>query len=68
MSKRFTEEFKIEAVKQVMSATIPLQKLRRGSVYGYRKVRDDLRDLGETCGKHRVYRLMRDERLRSHRV
>lgn len=25
-----------------------------GSVYGYRKVCDDLRDLGETCGKHRA--------------
>jgi len=34
-------------------------------VYGYRKVTDDLRDLGETCGKHRVYRLMRQEKLRS---
>jgi putative transposase len=28
-------------------------------------VTDDLRDLGETCGKHRVYRLMRREKLRS---
>ena len=39
--------------------------LESGSVYGYRKVSDDLRDLGETCGKHRVYRLMRQEKLRS---
>ena len=39
--------------------------LESGSVYGYRKVRDDMRDLGETCGKHRVYRLMRNENLRS---
>ena len=39
--------------------------LESGSVYGYRKVKDDLRDLGETCGKHRVYRLMRNEKLRS---
>lgn len=39
--------------------------LESGSVYGYRKVCDDLRDLGETCGKHRVYRLMRQEKLRS---
>ena len=30
-----------------------------GCVYGYRKVHDDLRELGERCGKHRVYRLMR---------
>jgi putative transposase len=28
-------------------------------------VTDDLRELGETCGKHRVYRLMRQEKLRS---
>ena len=33
--------------------------LESGCVYGYRKVHDDLRDLGERCGKHRVYRLMR---------
>ena len=39
--------------------------LESGSVYGYRKVCDDLRDLGEICGKHRVYRLMRNEKLRS---
>jgi len=39
--------------------------LESGSVYGYRKVCDDLRELGETCGKHRIYRLMRQEKLRS---
>jgi len=39
--------------------------LESGSVYGYRKVTDDLRALGETCGKHRVYRLMSNEKLRS---
>jgi len=39
--------------------------LESGGVYGYRKITDDLRDLGETCGKHRVYRLMRVEQLRS---
>ena len=39
--------------------------LESGGVYGYRKITDDLRDLGERCGKHRVYRLMRDEGLRS---
>lgn len=33
--------------------------LESGCVYGYRKIYDDLRDLGETCGKNRVYRLMR---------
>ena len=33
--------------------------LEKGCIYGYRKVHDDLRDLGESCGKHRVHRLMR---------
>ena len=39
--------------------------LASGTVYGYRKITTDLRDLGERCGKHRVYRLMRVEGLRS---
>ena len=29
-----------------------------GRVYGYRKVRDDLLEMGEDCGKHRALRLM----------
>jgi putative transposase len=39
--------------------------LESGAVYGYRKITHDLRDLGERCGKHRVYRLMRQEGLRA---
>ena len=39
--------------------------LESGCVYGYRKVHDDLRDLGEPCGKHRVHRLMRLAGLRA---
>ena len=39
--------------------------LESGGVYGYRKVTMDVRDLGETSGKHRVYRLMKAEGLRS---
>jgi putative transposase len=39
--------------------------LESGGVYGYRKITHDLRDLGEPCGKHRVYRLMRLEGLRA---
>lgn len=39
--------------------------LESGAVYGYRKIWDDLRELGELCGKNRVYRLMRQESLRS---
>ncbi len=39
--------------------------LESGGVYGYRKIRADLHDLGEACGKHRVARLMQREGLRS---
>ena len=39
--------------------------LESGGVYGYRKITVDLRDLGESCGKHRIYRLMKSEGLRS---
>jgi putative transposase len=41
--------------------------LESGTVYGYRKVTSDLRDLGERCGKHRVYKLMRLEGLAAQR-
>jgi len=37
--------------------------LESGVIYGYRKVHADLRELGESCGKHRVARLMRREIL-----
>lgn len=39
--------------------------LESGGVYGYRKITVDVRDLGESRGKHRIYRLMRSEGLRS---
>lgn len=39
--------------------------LESGGVYGYRKVYRDVRDWGETCGRHRVARLMRQEGLRA---
>lgn len=35
--------------------------LESSGVYGYRKITHDLRDLGECCGKHHIYRLMRQE-------
>lgn len=38
--------------------------LESGGVYGYRKIHDDLREVGEDCGRHRVARLMRLEGLR----
>lgn len=39
--------------------------LESGTVYGYRKIKDDLRDLGEICGKHRVLRLMKQAGLQA---
>jgi putative transposase len=39
--------------------------LESGCVYGYRKVHSDLREWGETCGKHRVERLMKAEGLKA---
>ena len=39
--------------------------LESGGVYGYRKITLDMRDLGEGCGKHRVYGLLKREGLRS---
>jgi len=39
--------------------------IESGGIYGYRKIYDDLREVGEICGKHRVYRLMRLAKLRS---
>lgn len=41
--------------------------LESGAVYGYRKVRDDLLELGEKIGKHRAQRLMRLAGIRSER-
>ncbi|EPJ6840213.1 IS3 family transposase [Pseudomonas aeruginosa] len=39
--------------------------LESGSVYGHRKITSDLRELGETCSRHRVARLMKSEGLRA---
>ncbi|WP_372239214.1 IS3 family transposase [Pseudomonas sp. DE0157] len=39
--------------------------LESGGVYGYRKIHDDLRELGDECGRNRVGRLMQAEGLRS---
>lgn len=39
---------------------VPIKQswLESGAVHGYRKVSDDLRELGETCRINRVHRLM----------
>lgn len=52
---------------QRLEVLIKQSWLESGAVYGYRKVTADLRDLGEVCGKHRVYRLMRSEGLSAQR-
>ena len=39
--------------------------LESGGVYGYRNAHDDLREVGEDCGRHRVARLMRLKGLRT---
>lgn len=79
--KRCTEEFKIEAVKQIRDRRYLVsdvagrkqpQSVREkedkrllslikescsesGHIYGYRKITDDLKDLGEVCGRNRVH-------------
>ena len=39
--------------------------LESGCVYGYRKITDDLKELGEDCGKNRIYRLLHSEGIKS---
>lgn len=48
-----------------LSGLIKQSWLESGAVYGYRKVTNDLRDLGERCSRHRVARLMKQARLRA---
>lgn len=48
-----------------LSGHIKQSWLESGAVYGYRKIHTDLRELGETCGRNRVYRLMKRESLRA---
>ena len=50
---------------QRLGGLIKQSWLESGGVYGYRKITHDLRDLGERCGKHRIYRLMKQEGLRA---
>lgn len=39
--------------------------LESGCVYGYRKIHDDLRELGETCGRNRVARLTKQAGIKA---
>ncbi len=62
---RFFHQFSDYRLVQRLAGLIKQSWLESGGVYGYRKITDDLRELGEPCGKHRVYRLMRIDGLRS---
>jgi hypothetical protein len=75
--KRYTDEFKIEAVKQVtergykiteddeLAIAIKAHWLESGCVYGYRNITKDLKGEGKSCGKNRVLRVMRREGLKA---
>jgi putative transposase len=39
-----------------------------GGVYGSPRVFADLREAGETCGKHRVERIMRNNKIKAAKV
>ncbi|MBZ2210120.1 IS3 family transposase [Massilia soli] len=56
-----------QRAKEDKRLLVPIKQswLESGAVYGYRKVSDDLRELGETCGINRVHRLMRSAGIRS---
>ena len=34
-------------------------------VYGYRRISMDLKEIGESCGKHRVYRIMKAHNIKA---
>jgi putative transposase len=50
---------------QAVTSQIKQCWLESGTVYGYRKIHDDLRSLGIMCGQQRVRRLMKAQGLRS---
>jgi len=56
-----------QRTKEDRRLLVPIKQswLESGAVYGYRKVSDDLRELGEACGINRVHRLMRSAGIRS---
>jgi len=41
--------------------------MESGFIYGYRNITKDMKEHGESCGENRVYRLMREEDIRSQR-
>ena len=41
--------------------------MESGFIYGYRNITKDMKEHGETCGKNRVYRIMREAKIQSQR-
>ena len=62
---RITPESKRTIEDRRLLGPIKQSWLESGGVYGYRKVLDDLIELGESCGKNRVHRLMCKEGIRA---
>lgn len=61
LSDRATEDKRlVEVIRNSYAAS--------GGVYGAQRVFGDLREAGETCGKHRVERLMRVNKIKAVRV
>jgi putative transposase len=50
---------------QRLLGLIKYSRLESGGIYGYRKIHDDLREVGKDFGRHRVARQMHLEDLRS---
>ena len=42
--------------------------IESGFSYGYRNITLDMKDHGESCGKNRVHRIMREAAIRSQRA
>lgn len=47
--------YSISAAVKLLGTNTTKLKLESCGVYGHCKITDNLRDLGERCGKHRVY-------------
>lgn len=59
-SKRYIEDERLLGhIKQAW--------VESGFAYGYRNITNDLKDLGESCGKNRVHRIMREAGIQSQR-
>jgi len=41
--------------------------MESGFIYGYRNITKDMKEHGEACGKNRVYRIMREAKIKSQR-